>query len=165
MHTKIPVFVGAAPAKFADPAMVLVVGWVALVKMMGRGAADCIFTGFSGEPLGHNDGQRGCGLRFLRAFQATPVGNVRFCVEGCLSWWEKVFVAVFLWASVFQPRPSRELDWSQLPSYPPPSPSGGSTSPAEKPVGHTICQVVMTPRHLQGASKGMANRWQRKRIH
>ena len=30
MHTKIPVFVGAAQAKFADPAMVLVVGWLAL---------------------------------------------------------------------------------------------------------------------------------------
>ena len=71
MHTKIPVFVGAAPAKFADPAMVLVVGWVALVKMMGRGAADCVFTGFSGEPLWQNDA-RGC---ILRAFQANPCGE------------------------------------------------------------------------------------------
>ena len=67
--------------------------WRRQGKMLGKGAVGCIFTVFSGEPLGHSGEQRGCGLRFLRAFQANPVGNVRFCVEGCLSWWEKVFVA------------------------------------------------------------------------
>ena len=89
---------------------------------LGQKDADGVFTSFSGEPLWRKalsasflwafqwmkcaHGAVGCVLAttgqdehfcrlFLQAFQATPVGKVNFCVEGCLSWW--LFVAACLW--------------------------------------------------------------------